>query len=97
MRLIDADAMNKYLHDEYHGAISDSELKVYRIIGIVNDAPTVDAVAVVRGEWVWERYTGMWPAGNPRPEQKCSLCGSWAYQASAWCPHCGAKMQEADE
>lgn len=40
-RLGDLDALCHYLQDVYHGAISDSELKVYEVIGLLYDAPTI--------------------------------------------------------
>lgn len=46
MRLIDGDAFNAYLQDEYHGAISDSELKVYQIMRLIDNAPTIDQIPV---------------------------------------------------
>lgn len=41
MRLIDADAFNEYLKDEYHGAISDSQLYIYQILRLIDNVPTV--------------------------------------------------------
>lgn len=40
MRLIDADALARKLQDEYHGAISDSELKVYQVLALLEEQPT---------------------------------------------------------
>jgi hypothetical protein len=40
-RLIDADAKNKELADEYHGMISDESIKIYKIIQTLDDAPTI--------------------------------------------------------
>lgn len=40
-RLIDADAKNKELADEYHGMISDESIKIYKIIQMLDDAPTI--------------------------------------------------------
>lgn len=56
----------------------------------IDEMPTVDAVPVGHGRWLsreegcvypfWERYT-------------CSVCGKPA-DNSAYCPNCGAKMDE---
>lgn len=92
MRNIDADALSKKLHEDYHGAISDSSLYVYQILRILNEAPTVDAAAKARGKWV--RVT------NGRGGNECSKCHSYApsrkngvEHLSAYCPTCGAEMK----
>jgi hypothetical protein len=92
MRLIDGDALNAYLQDEYHGAISDSELKVYQIMRLIDNAPTVDPVR--RGEWLKTRTDG----GGV--ECVCSVCvgdapaeyGRYTWIKSDFCPSCGARM-----
>ena len=40
-RLKDTDAINHELMDEYHGMISDSEMKIYKIIRMLDNAPTI--------------------------------------------------------
>lgn len=40
-RLIDADAKNKELADDYHGMISDESMKIYKIIQMLDDEPTI--------------------------------------------------------
>ncbi len=47
-RLIDEIALSGQIQSEYHGAISDSEMKVYQVLQRLESAPTVDAVLVVR-------------------------------------------------
>lgn len=47
-RLIDEMALSRLIQSEYHGAISDSEMKVYEVLQRLVAAPTVDAVPVVR-------------------------------------------------
>ena len=59
---------------------------------LIEDAPTVDAVEVVHGNWILERT----PDGKPYCFH-CSVCDddfhyigvSTAYR---YCPNCGAKM-----
>ena len=107
MRLIDADALFnwgkhklsdavKYGNkDEEHQDFSYSTLMMYEIADEVDEAPTVDAVPVVRGEWV-EAKSGVmsvWPPG----QVMCSVCGQrMPIQWKNMPPHCygcGAKME----
>lgn len=39
-RLIDADALQKYLREEYHGMISDESMKIYEILRLIDAQPT---------------------------------------------------------
>ena len=99
-RLINADALQMQI-DEYaehirrlkKGKIPKAELAVLLDCkACVDNAPTVDAVPVVHGEWIdrngsivapfWERY-------------ECSECGARS-DNSKYCPNCGARM-DADE
>ena len=81
MRLIDADALMGKLYDE----LRDGEV-LYRIPpSAIDNAPTIDAVPVVRGRWL--------PCGFGK-EIMCSVCRGelddvWGYRH---CPNCGARM-----
>ncbi len=97
MRLIDADALlnalNTYSDTEngnghfLHGIKSAQEQ--------IDDAPTIDAMPVVRGEWV---VTDAYPH-----RVYCSLCyktnvpnEEWLYEKNdypKYCMWCGAKME----
>ncbi len=94
MRLIDADA----LIDNIPQADLNNDKKISKcgaiadMVLLVCDAPTIDAVPVVRGEWVKsDDYKG-WLV--------CSACRD-CYVDNAWvngkkwryCPNCGAKME----
>lgn len=68
MRLIDETALARQIESEYHGAISDSELKVYQVLQKLYDAPTVDAVPAKSGEWI----------ETESDELVCSRCGKEA-------------------
>ena len=106
MRMIDADALNDSM---YHEAFeTDSELQKwdsgcwirYKMFEKHLDmAPTVDAVPVVRGEWV--NFAGDFQTAE------CSKCGE-LYDASGhadekhfaafkqlykYCPNCGCDMR----
>ena len=105
MRLIDADALFnwgkhklsdavKYGNkDEEHQDFSYSTLMMYEIADEVDDAPTIEAVPVVRGEWVG--------VAHGRGGHECSNCHDYApsFQSGAeylsnYCPNCGAKMED---
>lgn len=86
-RLIDADALMKYINETHSYAglpmaahICTMELLTY--------APIVDAVEVVHGWWI--ELPGM------EPDYKCSECGHsyawWEPSEAHYCPNCGAKM-----
>jgi len=88
-RLISADALRKSMAEWYDGVQAFTGAD---IIDVIDNAPTVDAVPVVHGEWIdrngsivapfWERY-------------ECSECGARS-DNSKYCPNCGARM-DADE
>ena len=88
MRLIDADALLKH---ECEADRMGAMLVVGK--GYILEAPEIDAVPVVRGEWVKsDDYKG-WLV--------CSACHD-CYVDNAWvngkkwryCPNCGAKMED---
>ena len=90
VRLIDANALNRALIEEYHGMLSDETLKIYQAIRILDECPTVDAVEVVHGRW----------QNNANDYPECDKCGYMPQYDpmiddiwySPYCPHCGAKM-----
>ncbi len=91
MRLIDADALLKHeIEADRMGAM----LVVGK--GYVLSAPEVDAVPVVRGEWVLVGTNEH--DYETSVEEKCSLCGRYVYRYDTqpqdnFCPNCGAKME----
>lgn len=108
MRLIDANALIDAIErtDWYHislqgnlvhGARSDIHTPLYKaddIYNALNDAPSVDAVEVVHGEWstIEDDYTGL-------TALQCSECNQeyWfeddpPMKIYNYCPNCGAKM-----
>ena len=53
---------------------------------ILHHVPTVDAVEVVHGHWIWcgaDRWNDAYA---------CSVCGKMAMDDGNYCPNCGAKM-----
>lgn len=61
MRLIDADELNDYVMDTYGGGITDNTVIFYGdVLTIINEAPTVDAVEVVRCKDCEHYCDGTW-------------------------------------
>ena len=84
MRLIDADAL------DYELGIEDEDIYARAVI---SEAPTVDAVPVVHGRWIF----------HDDGSGTCNQCGIrqsaiWDYDNSQnFCGHCGAKMDGKEE
>ena len=50
-RYIDADKINDKLMDEYHGMIFDESMKIYKIMQMLDNAPTADVQEVKHSKW----------------------------------------------
>ena len=91
MRLIDADAMVARFCDGVEVERLDFVYDPTDLPDMLAEMPTIDAVPVVRGEWIVQ--TGSY---DPRETWiKCSVCNypttkSWG--ETKYCPNCGAKM-----
>lgn len=91
MRPIDADALFAEFEnvDWYNNADRDEIAE-----RLVLQAPTIDAVSVVHGEWIISYMGG-------RKQTECSACGKsfTTYDVYGWnyCPWCGADMKGADD
>ena len=94
MRLIDADALEKFLKrlrrelpKESRDFFTRDEM-ILNFQQYVHMQPTIDAVPVVRGEWI-----------EHEDEMECPQCGYfWNYcdndtERFNCCPNCGAKME----
>ena len=91
MRLIDADALKKQMCDECFGGNCGNRCPEWHLM---NDAPTVDPFK--HGHWI-NTNEGIW---NAVEVLKCSVCGeidNRMYRSDAYCPNCGAKMDERRE
>ena len=102
MRLIDADALEVFVKTVRQGLYLDKTLSdiptrdsmLLNFQQYVHLQPTIDAVPVVRGEWEYEH--GAWC---------CLKCGEnnpygVDYETNifaAYCPNCGAKMEDEHE
>jgi len=104
MRLIDANALPYSRVRIYHGVLKNGEPLVGGVSAVVmsaaiKDAPTIDAVPVVHGRWIW--HEDKW-------EHECSHCHcgfdydktylmfDHGYEYASYCPNCGAKMDGHD-
>ena len=86
-RYIDADAI---LNEKGNSFKFGDE--TYYHESIIQNAPTVDAVHVVHGEWK------LIESELPWIEYRCSECGTYSKYATHYCPNCGARMRgEHDE
>lgn len=99
MRLIDADALIKWLNDTYCDTSKrlwnyNQHVMAMDMIDILENYPTIE-----------ERKHGCWVTGENEDDGdfiiKCSICGKRAptdgdyrYYLSNYCPHCGATMDE---
>lgn len=94
-KYIDADKINAELMDEYHGMISDESMKIYKIMQMLDNAPTADVEEVRRGKWI---YMGHHETMGHAFE--CSVCERWMFtnfpkhviEEYPYC-HCGTKME----
>ena len=87
-RLIDANAFLKALNErplDFLDVGGDFGYFDETIDSVVNEQPTVDAVEVVHGRWLTDRF------GLER--SICSVCNA-CYEGDGgnYCPKCGAKM-----
>lgn len=95
MRLIDADKLDfsfdrRCFCEEDEGYVRGAD----DAISVVENAPTIDAVPVVYGRWVYGEDVDI----------QCSICGHDAYTEgdyrqvkTNYCPNCGARMDKEDE
>jgi hypothetical protein len=101
MRLIDADALEKFLKrlrrelpKESRDFFTRDEM-ILNFQQYVHLQPTIDDVPVVRGEWVLQGKNEH--DYETLLEEKCSLCGRYVYRYDTqpqdnYCPNCGARM-----
>lgn len=88
-RLIDANAFKSFLCKCCNILRPDEpcEPSDCNVIAVIDEQPTVDAVEVVHGRWIYEPVEFTY-----EKDIKCSICGSYAEHATNYCPNCGAKM-----
>ena len=95
----DADALGNW--DMYYGL--SRAFSVFVEAKLTLDAmPTIDAVLMVHGEWIWDIDGMDWGIGSwrcnkchARPNtywQRDSTINPLMFASSSYCPNCGAKM-----
>lgn len=89
-RYIDADAFMQHIIDDNDGYLL--WLSVMDIKNYVDGAPTIDVEPVVHAHWIKSNYDKL-----DGTIYKCSNCNQELFSAWNFCPHCGAKMDEATE
>lgn len=99
-RLIDANARIEEIRQahctncESYGGVKCRACWVDDAIGLIDDAPTVDAVEVVHGRW--RRFIN----GDGEYKYLCGVCEkvvTYEMGGANYCPNCGAKMDGGDE
>ena len=105
MRLIDADALKEQILDwiseqvvsKYisHDACMATREGARVAFNLLNEAPTISAVPVVRGRWrTWEEQ---FPDRTTRKKNNlgvfCSACQLHADNMTSYCPNCGCDMR----
>ena len=96
-RLIDANELKKKQVNVCFD--DDSESDGFGIVYVrhIDEAPTVDAVEVVHGEWIGTQYDGYADGFPVYDLWECSNCRE-EYESEGdpppfnYCPNCGAKM-----
>ena len=110
-RLIDANALMDDV--EMDGALYACLGAVDDVRFLVDSQPTVDAVEVVHGRWMWDVESHGDPMYGIDEDYgyRCSACGVWASEYGVdgdiygepptpilhYCPNCGAKMDGGNE
>lgn len=104
MRLIDADALIKWLNDTYCDISKKSwnynhHVMAMDMIEIIENYPTIEERK--HGHWIAtnQYYTGTWCALY---YYKCSVCGAVILEdvdfgVGNYCQQCGAKMDEEEK
>ena len=111
-RLIDANALlrefekrqeqqtNEYC-DCFLNDAQELSTEWWRVEDAIAAAPTIDAVPVVHGRWVFVSKGNFSPGGF-EIEEKCSECGRYVYRYEGqpqdnYCHNCGAKLDGGAE
>lgn len=90
-RYIDADALK-----EEGYADEETGEGIVRVQDI-DEAPTIEARPVVRGEWIAEMIPNIWDDDYVDICYKCSECGMRSHGESPFCPNCGADLRTKEE
>ena len=102
MRLIDVDDAIEKINglcvdgnENWIGTENQSFVDHSEVIDILCDAPTVDVVPVVHGQWERYYYDSGEQIGDEWYCSECSMCND--RRRTWYCPNCGAKMDGGNE
>lgn len=70
---------------------NESEKAAIRVL--LRKVPTVEAEPVVRGRWEKVGRITLGMLTEPEQFYKCSVCGGGEFNATKYCPNCGARME----
>ena len=94
-RLIDANALMESIYDTEYSICCPLD----EVSGVINDAPTVDAVEVVHGRWLYDSGSGKYFCSecdkNALSFRQETIDGTgelFQVFLTDYCPNCGAKM-----
>ena len=87
MRLIDVDDVLIAKRNPDVFIVPETAYGWNECLEIFQNAPTVDAVPVVRGRWIHEGDSSY----------RCSVCGEISCCNGNYCPDCGAKMEVGED
>lgn len=90
MRLIDADEAIINFGFEWDDICPTRD----EVVSFLRKQKTIDAVPVVRGRWVAKIRHEHYPSGKPYEVEYCSVCEQRGSLEFAYCPNCGAKMED---
>ncbi len=90
-RLIDANAIKYRKKDEYCGNGNSRPVR-YVFDDDIAELPTVDAVEVVHGRWIYEPVEF-----SLVKDIHCSVCRRYVKVPENYCPDCGAKMDGGND
>lgn len=104
MRLIDADALKRYIDCGHLRPPDEICLSELAVVQMVDRMPTIEAEPVRHGRWekCWqEKSKHYFQCSNCQTAYMDGVSGAIApeYGSRAWmyCPHCGAKMDGKEE
>lgn len=100
MRLIDVDELREQMKELCEKRAEEANMTGNRTVCVtwddaiifIKNAPTIDAVPVKHGQWKGKPIAGY-------STVRCSECGEAFMENNGkwnYCPHCGAKMENAN-
>ena len=85
MRLIDADHLRRWILSR----VFKTQLSVADVIDQIDREDTIEPERK-RGKWIDDEGNAV----TYKYCATCSACGEWSEYLTAYCPNCGAKMED---